>query len=238
MTNLPPSGSRTIPNRARKSQSGVAGGFGAAVKAGVENVNDPNFQPPAKEKKQPQIRIARQTYNSLIAAKILKMSLAALVFLVLVYFCFAMTILRIVPSVSTGPLLTKNITFPGGIIPAGELVVVDIAQPHGTEITDYLEQSFIPNSNLAIMRVHAGPWGSFDWDTTGVVSVDGQILPVEIPPAVSESGEKLDYPQTLRGDTKLNDEYLMSCVEGACVPGRGYVYPITHILGQPIGKGR
>lgn len=238
MSSLPPSGSRTIPTRARKSSSGVPGGFGSALKMGVDNVNDPNFSAEQKKaKKPPQIRIARQTYTSLIAAKALRMALVALFFLILVYVAFAVTVLRVIPAVSVGPVITKNITFPGGLIPSGELVVIDAAQPRGTDTLDYLEQATLPNNNIAIMRVFAGPWGTFDWESTGTVTYNGSILPLEIPAAVNDEGAPLDFPDTPRGDTNLQDEYLMVCVEGACVPGRGYIYSSGHILGQPIGRG-
>jgi len=236
MTNLPPSGLRTVPSRARKSSSGVPGGFGSALKAGVENVSKPDDAPKAP-KKQPQIRIARQTYNSLIATKILRYAFVSFLGFMLLYLCFAVTIMRVVPSVSIGPVLTKNITFPGGLIPEGTTVLVDVTGPQGSEMLDYLRQAFVPTNTVAVMKVHGGPWGTFNWQESGVVSYDGKILDMTIPARVNDDGVVLDVPATPRGDTKLENEYLMTCVEGACVPGQGYVFKALNIMGQPIGRG-
>lgn len=236
MTNLPPSGSRTIPTRARKSNSGVDGSFGSAIKAGMENVSKDDVEIPKVARKTPQIRIARQTYNNLIATKILKMFLLALLGFAILYVCFAATIIRVIPSSSAGPVLTKNLTFPGGLVPAGSLVVVDVAHAQGGEMMDYLKQAFVPSNSIAIMRVAGGPWGNFDWDQSGVVSYKGKIVAMTIPEATNDEGVKLGVPATHRGDTSLQNEYLMACVSGACVPGRGYVFPSNHIMGQPIGK--
>jgi len=218
MSAMPPSGSRSVPTRARKSSSGVSGGLGAAIRAGVQDVNKPSSKE-EKPRKAPQVRIAKSTYSSLLATRILKaVGIGFLAFL-LVYVSFAVTIVRVLPTSSVGLLPVKNITFPGGIVPAGETVAVDMAQPQGAELTDYLKQSFVPNGNVAVVEVAAGPWGKFGWNS-GTVTFKEQILGMAMP----------NQPEKLT----LDNQYLVKCISGACVPGQGYVIPASHLMGQPL----
>lgn len=234
MTSLPPSGSRSVPSRARKSSGSSSGGFGSAIRQGVQNVSESPTEEP-KKKRQPQVRIARQTYNSLMAKKILKASLLLLLGLVVLYVCFAATILRFIPSISMGPVLTKNITFPGGLIPEGESVVIDVYSPRDDSMEEYLKQAFVPQDTYAIMKVEGGPWGGFTWDKSGVVTYEEKVLSMKIPEAVDEEGNPLGYPNVPSGGTALENEYLMTCLAGACNPGQGYVFSAQHIVGQPLG---
>ncbi len=221
MTNLPPSGSRSVPARARKSASGVSGGFGAALRSGAQNIGNSPDEEQQKPKKAPQVRIAKSTYGNLMATKVLKALGVGFLVIALVYVCFAISIARILPTTTVGLIPVKNITFAGGLVPAGEEIVVDMANPQGTEILDYLKQSFIPNGNAAIVEVAAGPWGSFEW-SNGIVTHDEQILNMAMP----EEPAKLT----------LDNEYLVTCVEGACVPGQGYVIHASQLMGEVIQK--
>lgn len=219
---MPPSGSRAVPSRARKSSSGVSGGFGAALKAGAAKAQDATEEiKSSSPRKAPQVRIARSTYSNLLATKILKASLVGLLLLAVIYVCFAITIVRVLPTTTVGLVPVKNITFPGGLIPAGETVVVDMEEGHGTGMTDLLQQSFVPNGNAAIVKVEAGPWGKFDWNN-GVVVYDEQILKMAMP----------EQPLA----TTLENSYLVTCLEGACVPGQGYVVHSMQVMGQPLGR--
>jgi hypothetical protein len=220
MSGIPPSGSRTVPSRARKSGKGVGGGFGAALKAGAAKTQEsaPKSETP---KKTPQVRIARSTYSNLLATKILKAAGVGFLLIAVIYLCFAVTIVRVLPTPTAGLIPVKNITFPGGLIPAGETVVVDMQNQQGSTMVDYLKQSFVPNPNAAVVRVDGGPWGKFQWNN-GVVVYDEEIVPMAMP----------NQPES----TKLENKYLVTCLEGACVPGQGYVVHSLQVLGQPLVK--
>lgn len=221
MSGIPPSGSRTVPSRARKSGSGVGGSFGAALKAGAAKTAESNGEGKPTPKKTPQVRIARSTYSNLLATKILKAAGIGLLLITIIYLCFAVTIVRVLPTTTIGLMPVKNVTFPGGLIPGGENVVVDIEDKQGSTMVDYLKQSFIPSDSAALVRVEAGPWGNFSWNN-GVVIYDEEIVPMAMP----------NQPE----DTKLENSYLVTCLEGACVPGQGYVVHSLQILGQPLAK--
>lgn len=221
MTGIPPSGSRTVPSRARKSGSGVGGSFGAALKAGAAKAAEGSKEEKATPKKTPQVRIARSTYSNLLATKILKAAGIGLLLLTVIYVCFAATIVRVLPTTTIGLMPVKNVTFPGGLIPAGEKVVVDMEGDQGSSIVDYLKQSFVPSDSAALVRVEAGPWGNFSWNN-GVVIYDEEIVPMAMP----------NKPES----NLLENSYLVTCLEGACVPGQGYVVHSLQILGQPLAK--
>jgi hypothetical protein len=221
MSGIPPSGSRTVPSRARKSGKGVGGGFGAALKAGAAKTQESTAKGSSSPKKTPQVRIARSTYSNLLATKILKAAGIGFLLVAVIYLCFAVTIVRVLPTTTAGLIPVKNITFPGGLIPAGETVVVDMENQQGSTMVDYLKQSFVPNTNASVVKVEAGPWGNFNWNN-GVVVYDEEIVPMAMPEKPAE--------------TTLENSYLVTCVEGACVPGQGYVIHTLQILGQPLSK--
>jgi len=220
---MPKSGSRAVPTRARKSSSGVSGGFGAAIKTGVETVTAPGNPGGAHmgaPKKNPQVRIAKNTYSNLLATRLLKAFGLVFLGIVLVYVCIALTIFRVIPTTSAGLIPVKNLTYSGGLIPSGEVIMVDMNAPQGTEILDRAKQAFIPTSTAAVVKVEAGPWGNFEWNS-GVVTFDEKILTLTMP----------EDP----GTDKLESQYLVTCVEGACTPGEGYIIPANQIMGQPLG---
>lgn len=174
---------------------------------------------PAKKKK-PQVRVARATFARVLTNKLFRAIGWAFVFVAVVYLSFVITIMRVVPTTSAGLVPVKNITFEGGLVPAGEEVLVNITQKQGTGIVDYLKQAFLPMNDAAVVRVEAGPWGNYNWAEPGIVSVKGQILEMSM--------------EMKPEDTTLADSYLVTCIEGACVPGEGFVIPKNHIVGQPL----
>jgi len=218
MTSMPPSGSRNVPSRARKNPA-VSSGFSAAIKSGAAKTQGDSTEEKSARRKTPQVRIAKSTYGSLLATKLLKGFLFGLTALVVLYLCFAVTIVRVLPTTSIGLTPVKNITYPGGLIPAEEVVVVDMVESHGSEIVDHFMQSVTPNGNVAKVRVEAGPWAKFSWKE-GVVIYKDQILEMTMPNA----------PES----TALQDEYLVTCMSGACVEGQGYVISKGQVLGTPL----
>ena len=220
MSFMPPSGSQNTPSRARKNPE-VSGGFSAAIKVGAAKAKQEGTGAAENgaRRKTPQVRIAKGTYSSLMATKILKALGFGVIALLVLYLCFAATIVRVLPTSSIGFVPVKNITFAGGLIPAGENVIVDMQNTQGSEVLDHLKQSVLPNGNAARVQVEAGPWDSFTWKE-GVVIHDQQVLTMEMP----------NRPES----TDLHDEYLVTCLEGACVPGQGYVLNENQVLGSPL----
>lgn len=219
MTSIPPPGSRSVPSRARKSSSGASESFGAALKSGVESVSSPDPIHNSTSKKNPQIRIAKSTYSNLLATRILKAFLYSFIGIVVIYFCLAITIARILPSSSIGITPVKNITYAGGNIPLGKVVVVDMEKSHDSSTLDYFQQSITISPTMALVEVQAGPIGNFKW-SGGVITSNEKILDMTMP---KDPG--VDY---------LINQYLVSCVSGACTPGNGYLISADQVVGQPL----
>lgn len=190
--------------------------FGSSLLAGAQGLSNE----PKTPKKAPSVRIARSTYANMLSTRILKgFGLAVLVLLV-VYLGLAATIIRVIPTTSAGLLPVKNITYQGGLVPQDAVVAVSMDKAQGQEIQDYLAQATIPQNNVSVVKVLKGPWGTFGWTDPGIITVDGKIVPNVF----------MDDP----GDKKLDSEYLVECVRGACAPGNAYVIPSANLLGVPL----
>lgn len=191
--------------------------FGSSLLAGAQGLSSNPKQP----RKAPQVRIARSAYANMLSTKILKASAVGLFIVLIVYLAFAATIIRVIPSATAGLVPAKNITFEGGLVPAGEIVVVSMTKSQGSEIQDYLLQALIPQADVAIVKVLAGPWGTFGWAEPGIVAVNGEIADIRMVQPI---------------DKELTDEYLVECLRGACVPGEGYILSSTQLMGIPLMK--
>jgi hypothetical protein len=190
--------------------------FGSSLLAGAQGLSDA----PKSPKKAPQVRIARSSYANMLSTRILKNAALAIVVLLVVYLAFAATIMRVLPTTSVGLLPVKNLTFEGGLVPPGEIVAVSMTEAQGEEIQDYLAQSLIPHKNVSVVKVIAGPWGTFEWSPPGIIAVEDQIV----------ENVTMEEPS----DEELTSEYLVECVRGACVPGEAYVIPTDHLMGVPL----
>lgn len=185
-----------------------------------ESESSSNFGSASKPKKKPQIRVARTTFYSAIGNKFVRAIGFSLFAIAIVYICFVITIMRVVPTTTAGLVPVKNITFTGGMVPAGEEVLVSMGNPQGSTMLDYLRQAFLPTTDASVVRVEAGPWGSYSWAEPGIVTVKGEVLDMGMP----------EKPE----ETILEDSYLVTCIEGACIPGEGFVIPKSHIMGEPL----
>ena len=191
--------------------------FGSSLLAGAEGLGNK----PTPAKKAPQVRIARSAYANMLSTRILKSVLFTLVTLLIVYLAFAVTIIRVIPSSSIGLTPVKNITFKGGLAPSGALVVVSMTRAQGSGISDYLTQALVPQADVAVVKIIAGPWGTFGWSEPGIIAVNGKIV----------NGVTMAEPQ----NKKLEDSYLIQCIKGACKAGEGYVIPANRLMGIPLG---
>ena len=147
---------------------------------------------------------------------------AALTFLV--YLAFAATIMRVVPTSDAGLVPVKDNTEVGGLIPAETevLIAMDGAKVDQS-IKGNLTNSLLPRSNAAVVLVHAGPTGKVTQGPKGEVTVGGKLLPVTLPEGFTEIGF-------------LKDEYLGTCVAGACAYGEPVLFPVTSLYGLTLEK--
>lgn len=182
-----------------------------------------------KHKKAPQLRIARGAYGRLLLKKILSIIVITFACVFVLYICFAATIVRFVPTTSgAGIVLIKNPTYDGGIVPVGEVVLVDTQDVQQKSIVGHLKQAFVPNGSAAKVSVVAGPYGKIDWAEPGVLTVDGEIINAPMP---SRDGK------SPIGDTEyLNDQYVGICLEGNCIKGEAIIIESSHIMGVPLDK--
>lgn len=145
----------------------------------------------------------------------------------IIYVCFAATLVRVVPSTDVGPILTKNITAEGDMIPEGTLLVVDNSREQDGSIGKNLENAFIPSGNYRVVEVLAGPYGEFNVNTDSgsfATSFEGDPL------NLSMSETQLEE----RESNYLNNEYITRCIEGNCAEGKGYIVNRENIVGEQI----
>jgi hypothetical protein len=146
---------------------------------------------------------------------------------IIIYLCFAATIMRAVPTLSgAGIVPVKENTFRGGHVPAGETMLVDTAVEQKNSYGERLKQAFIPSDTAAVVKVVAGPYNSISWIASGMVTVDGTLTDVHL------AEQPLDENQ--KAKTKLRDEYLAVCITGACAPGEGIIVSQKNIYGLTL----
>lgn len=176
-----------------------------------------------------QIRVSRSASIRMIFGGSLKYVSFALIAILLLYLSFAATVVRIVPSFSTGPEIVKNMTYPGGIAPRGEILMVDMEQSQDTGVIGRLEQAFIPGTHNSVVKVVAGPYGEMSWTQPDILSVDGE--PIDRPVPSDKDGNTI---LTGREDNFLHSEYLVECVEGDCEKGSVFIISKDNILGTVV----
>lgn len=169
--------------------------------------------------KTPQIRVAKKIYYK----HSFKTLFSALGYVILVsfvvYLCFAATIIRVLPSYDNDKVHftpVKNMTYKGGIVPPGEIIVVNTKSEQKDDVFSHLGQAFSLNDGLAEVKVVAGPTGRIVW-TPKLITVDGQ--PVDV--TISEKPK----------DEFLKDEYLVKCLSGC---QDGFIISKKNIYGQPL----
>lgn len=187
--------------------------------------------PDSTPKHQPQVRLARSAYNSLLFKKIGRGLFITFCAVVLLYTVFAATLLRVVPTTSGAGLVpVKNITYSGGMIPAQAQILVNVKNPEGKGFLDHLRQAFVPGGDYAVVSVVAGPYGKLTWAPPGISTVDGELVDANFPP-----NEGIESP-LLKRASYLNDEYLVTCISGACVSGKAFIVHKDHVLGSTLSR--
>lgn len=168
---------------------------------------------------QQSIRVSQGTYQKALLTKFLSQLIVAIIGLLLVYVCFAATIVRFVPS-SAGIILTKNNTYPGAEIPEKAQVLISLSDIEvKTGLADRLKQAFIPQKPSALVQILAGPDGRVKW-TGGLLTVNN--LPLSVP-----------FPQN--PDLKfLEGQYVSVCLKGDCTPGTSIIFKTSQTIGVAI----
>lgn len=177
-----------------------------------------------------QVRVAHSAFARILMHRVVKAVGIIVVVLALVYVCFAGTIIRAVPSTSgTGVVMVKNNTFPGGVVPVGRVVIMDIKDAQGYELTDRLKQAFVPNSNVVKVEVLTGNYGPLTWAAPDILSVNG--VPVRAPMPAVNGVSPIGTDKT---NWFLKNQYVVRCISGACVPGHAYIISVNNIIGIPL----
>ena len=143
------------------------------------------------------LRISKSLANRAIASKVLTIVGYVLLVAVSFYVIFAAFALRFVYS-NVGVTLVKDSTFTGGFIPAKVEVLIADRETEQSPLSN-LQYAFTPQSNLSKVVVEAGPYGEVSSEGP-LTSVDGVLL----------NGKLIDPPKF------LSEQYVVSCVEGAC----------------------
>lgn len=122
-----------------------------------------------------------------------------------------------------GVVPVSSPAFPGGY-----------AQP-GTEVyvsSDAYKDNFIENTlsslrefnDVSLVEVKAGPYGSVKWEPSGLTVVNNVIVDGVLPKDP--------------GSGVLDNQYIVTCVEGACEPGLTYIVDSDDIFGVPFGGSK
>ena len=169
------------------------------------------------------IRISKWVAFRAQLARIMKLLFGITVALLIVYFCFALTLLRFVPSTSgTGVQLIKGVSAPGGFIQQGNQVLASAEQEQDQSWGNKLQTAFVPSDEWMLVEVVAGPYGELSV-SEGQVTVDNRVHNVNINLAAFRNHGKY-----------LSDEYIVNCISGACNPGQAMIIGKEYIAGEPV----
>lgn len=172
----------------------------------------------------PTIRVSQSTYQKTVLKEILAKVVLAFIGVLLIYLVVAAFLMRVMPT-SAGLILTKNNTYPGAILPLNSQILVDL-NPEAVSTVgplDNLKSAFIPQKNVALVEVLAGPIGELKW-ASNVLTVDGKPL---VPPFYDDPNKKF-----------LENEYIGVCIAGDCTPGLPLIFGQNQTKGVPLTQDR
>jgi hypothetical protein len=188
-----------------------------------------------------QVRISYSAVAKLVAKRFVFAVAAVFVAVLVLYVCFAATLLRVVPTLDgAGMVPVKNMTYEGGVIPEGEVILVNRYEAQEGDIFSHLRQAFVPAEGAMVVQVHAGPYGKMDWTEPDILSVDGKpvnapVTAVMVPESDKIGAEKVPTsPIADREDPFLKSEYVGQCLAGACAEGTGVLFHQDNIYGTVI----
>lgn len=185
---------------------------------------------------EPNITVTSTAIIKAILLKTIKLIISFIMLSFIVYLALGTVLLRYMYIPETGFVLAKDFDYEGGKIPTEEeskqVVLVDLDGNHNNGILDNTSKTLIPNFNLALVEVQAGPAGSITWQPDGKLFVNEKEIPGEVtgyePTEMNPSGNPFISKE------KLENEYLGVCLSGACQEGRVVIFSKENVAGIPL----
>ena len=162
------------------------------------------------------VRIASKVAWEHVAKKAVRAIGARLVVFVIAYLALGRTVARM-SLTSAGFVKVLTPTFPGNVAPAGLEVVASLdGKEWDGGLLSNAQATLLPQPATAVVRVEAGPYGEIKWSEAATV-VDGEVLA---------------HGLKSKPDSHLNNEYIVSCVEGSiCSEGSTFIISADSIVG-------
>lgn len=171
--------------------------------------------------KEQRVMVSKKVGRKVLKKKISFIVICIVVSLIVIYLCFAATIIRFIPTTNgMGPVLIKNSTYVGNILPKGAQVIIDTKSENDDGIIDHLKQTVIPTKNIAKVEIVAGPYGKLSY-SDNIVFVDGNSTDVSIDEGLTDS-------------KYLQNQYVAKCLEGDCSNEKGLIFKGKQLVGIPI----
>ena len=155
-----------------------------------------------------EVRIAKAIGYKIIAKKAVRAVLWLIVLALIVYAIIAASMARYVAT-DLGTLKIVSTNFPGGYAQPKAIVAIDPEGGYDGNPLRNLQAAVTPHGGVVIAEVVEGPFGSPDWSSYGIKRTS---------------------------DDKLNDEYIVKCIEGCGKDTKFLVPRADQIMGIPVGR--
>lgn len=193
-------------------------------------------------------RVDKKFVNKEVLKRLSKIPVTVLITVVATYFVLVISIFRVVPSTAGTELVPiKDITTKGGILPSDTQVLVNRAERADLTVLGKIKSAFIPRGDLAVVKIIAGPYGEMKWNPPHNMSLIVNKFKKEEGQKVSRHKETIviETPFLPLGEEKrsptyygkyLENQYLCTCISGACTPGAGLIIHRDGVLGELVFK--
>jgi hypothetical protein len=172
------------------------------------------------------IEVREETWGSIIAGwvkSILLFAVFAAFLLALVYTALSATIIFIAPAGHGSYILVARGTFVGGIAPKGSSLYVSNSSSNPQDFLNNIKVGYTGAPSAAIVEVESSQFASVDISGSNVSIKGVQVAGKYVGKEAKESGSVT---------RQLNNEYLVKCESGSCVPGTLYIISQSQIYGQ------
>lgn len=213
-----------MKEREKEETAALSSGEEATPQGKLSSGNFTENGEPETGPRAPELRIAKRLYRRRIARKSLTLIGAAIIVSTVIYLCFAVTIIRLIPTNNAGFIPIRNLTAEGGVAKPGDQIVVNVIEEQGDSIMDRAKQSTFMTSNAAVVEVLAGPFGKISPGAKNTIAVNGKAL--NAPLVRSIPNEYLD------------NQYVVKCIKGNCAQGMAFVVSVKNVYGEPLSKYR
>lgn len=179
-----------------------------------------NGELPNKGSHAQEMRIAKRLYRRRIAKRVLTFIGASIIVSTVIYLCFAITIIRVIPTNNAGFIPVRNLTADGGVAKPGSQIVVNVLDSQGDGILDRGKQALLMTSNAAVVEVISGPFGKISPGPGNTIAVNGKAISTPL----------------VRPITKqyLDNEYVVKCLKGNCAKNMGFIVSANNLYGEPL----